>query len=177
MSRVAWLFVAACAAGRPVASPTGDLQAVVQVPDHLPSPFSVDEVRAAMPVGTVWRFRETTPEGSVVLTWEVVEADAETVTIARSRGHASPETSTTTFDALLDAWRFPVADTVRWRDERTLRWGQATGWTYRRRVDVDGAVHRETYFFADRQPGPPVWVSFTRANTEVLRRVKVVERP
>lgn len=163
------LAAAGCGAGAPpVAAP-----AAVEL---APRPFTADQLRAAMPVGHTFRWRESKPEGVAELTWRVTAADASGCTIASERtpeGGAAvaepPETST--WQALANHASFPAAATR--IDDSSIDVGAGHFTTRRYVVTADG-VTREMHFAPDL-PGPPVLMKVSQAGREVFR-LELLER-
>lgn len=156
----------------PAEAPAAPADEAPDVPTHHPTPFTAAQIRGAMPVGTSWSFQQTTPGGTTTLAWEVVAADDETVTIAYTPEGGERQEQVDRFDDLVGHALFETSDTVRERAERALPWGTEAGWSYVRTTEEDGQTKVQRYFFADAHPGPPVWMSWTLGETEIMGWVK-----
>jgi len=146
---------------------------VVPADPMAPRPFTVEQLRAAFPVGTKLRFRiEAEGKPAIEERWEVVAADAVGCTIA-SKVHdaASGEVvedeggAVSTWAELVEHAAFPVALTK--IEDGSVTVPAGTFETRRYTVsDLDGTVR--VFDFAPSLPGPPVKLTATRDGAVAL---------
>lgn len=127
------------------------------VVDTLPTPFTADQIRDAMPAGAGLTMVLTEGGATSTQEWTVLAAD-DTAMMLRvvttdAEGAVTEETSTAPWTALRDHASFPVGAATRRRATTNSDLGMLEGWQYE--VTVDG--HVSTYFFADAHPGPPIF--------------------
>lgn len=143
---------------------------VVTAPDTLPTPFTAEQIREAMPVGTSLVMQNTTPEGQRRERWDVRTADVGGMTL-RTAGPLDAPSPTVTerrhaWATLRDHASFP-SDTAR-RSRVTVNSPLSTdplpAWRYD--VPGDGGL-RTVFLFADAFPGPPVRVETFRGDTVI----------
>ncbi len=125
-----------------------------------PRPFTADQIRAAMPVGTDVKFRvEEQGQPPGVLHWRVTAADAETMTMSvellDNEDHlvSNEGSKTNRWDALVKHASFPADATRRGESTVTVPAGTFACLDYVVR-GAGGMV--TTYRFAKELPGPPV---------------------
>jgi hypothetical protein len=147
----------------------------LEVPDTLPTPFTAEQIRDAMPVGTRLDLRTISDAGLSTTRMEVMQADAVAASIRMTPVDAQGQpTGPSTEDAsfwtdLRDHARFvhPAADRRR-ASFRTAD-GLYEGWQYTVPVPptatAPGGV--EVYLFADELPGPPLSWSEVRGGRTV----------
>jgi hypothetical protein len=133
-------------------------------PEHAPTPFTAEQIRAACPVGRRSTFRVEMPGRTPFLqTFHFTVADAEgaevTFTIRDEQGRSLGEPTTSKSD-----WRgfqahasWPAAETTITETEETVPAGTFAGFLYRVEGEdaEDGRLVTEA-FFARALPGPPV---------------------
>lgn len=145
----------------------------------LPTPYTADQICAAMPVGSTIDLRATRPpDAPVALRWTVTAATPTDVTLATSLGADGPVVSTDTHacaDLRLHA-SFERGVARRARAALTTPWGPMRGWRYVVQ-EPDGGV--TTYEFADAIPGPPVrmWTTMGGATVDQLEQVARAPAP
>lgn len=131
----------------------------------LPTPFTADQIREAMPVGAFRDFRNTVADGAVARShFEVIEADAEgallTYSERRTDGEPTraPQQGRESWDDLRLHARFPAADT-RWLGEEEVEVpaGRFLARHYEvLKVEPGRPATVWDYWFAPKLPGPPV---------------------
>lgn len=126
----------------------------------LPTPFTADQIRAAMPAGTCVTLRIDPPpdQPAVTVLWRVEEATPTHMvglTTAQLDGAAwsEPEPVRARWTSLQRHARFDVRRTTRARATFDTALGAFDGWRYEVRQS-DGTV--DVFEFADAMPGPPV---------------------
>jgi hypothetical protein len=131
-------------------------------PDHLPTPFSAEQIRDACPVGRLIRIRETTP-GREPTFREVryLAVDSEgasqafTPTDADGRPIGPPVERRSTWLDLQGHASQPADRTTLTETTVELAWGEEPAWLYVRDEDGDGETR---FWFAQRHAGMPVVV-------------------
>lgn len=144
---------------------------------HVAPPFSADELRAGIPVGTEMRFRvESAGAPTVIQHWVFTDADATGCTIA-SRVLAEDGTlikdegsGTATWAELESHAHFPAATTNRTDSSVDVPAGHFDTWMFVVRPEDPDAPVRQ-YQFARELPGPPVWMEVTKGGSLVTRMV------
>lgn len=145
--------------------------------DHVAPPFTADQLRAGIPVGTEMRFRvESAGAPALVQHWVFTDADESGCTIA-SRVLAEDGTliedegsGTSTWAELETHAHFPTAITTRSESSVEVPGGRFETWLFEvRPTEPDAPVRR--YHFARELPGPPVWMEVTRGGELVTRMV------
>lgn len=183
MTRAAtWLIPAALAilwsCGAPEPAPPPSTPAPPPAPEHLPLPFTADQICAEWVEGFSLVMRSRTPEGESRSRWTVVAADGESVEIefaaldAEGVAVGEPARQPSTCAELRDHALFPAATASRLETSRDTPLGRLDGWLYLVRQE-DGEVNE--LFFAKDLPGAPV-ESRTLAGDEVLEELVQVER-
>lgn len=164
-------------------SPHPDIIETPPDPTRLPTPYTANQIRAAMPEGTKIWMRMETPKAVTQEEWEVVDADAETVTMSfkvfdeagKKLLEERPE-KTTTWTELRDHASFPIATTMRAEGRIDTPVGSFDSWLYIvDTVGEDGLPLLMHYHFAKELPGPPVLMTKTVDGKTVLT-VKMVGR-
>ncbi len=141
----------------------------------LPTPFTAEQIREAMPLGTRLQLRLSAGEVTVMtMHWEVLAADAETMTLLSHNElpdgkQAEPETHVHAWEDLRDHAAYKARQTTRRRHSMQTALGELEGWLYE--VNAPGRI--ESIFFADALPGPPTWMEQTSADgaTTLLEQV------
>lgn len=164
--RTALIFATVLAAcgGSPAKAPATP-PAAESTSAFAPTPYTAQELRAAMPVGHVIRVKiEAAGQPPIEERWEVTAATAEDVTI--TTGSAAPET--TRWEELRDHAKFPAAATV-------ITDGSLGPVATKHYVvtQPDGTV--ETYDFSVTQAGPPLLLVSTKDGRQLVR-FEVLER-
>lgn len=182
------LLLGACAAHAPQTPTAAPAQpdAVVAAPDALaPRPFTPEQIRAAMPLGAVLRFRmEVAGEAPVEERWEVVAANETACTL--SSRLFNPDTGalvedqgdgTSTWAELAGHASFPAADTAVSDSEADVPAGHFATRLYDVQGQDQGQPTRSRYHFALELPGPPVLFTTEVAGTEVFRMALLERSP
>ena len=172
---VAAALLVACA--RTPVQPAGAPDDLVDDPvnSHAPPPFTPEEIRDAMPVGTHLRIRNTAPDGVTVADWVVVAADADGVDIRYTIEDAAggvlkgPTEQRDSWSSLRDHALFPATATRIDEDEVEVlaRSWEALRYTVRR--ERGGAEVVDTFWFVPDLPGPPVRFVSQADGQEVFR--------
>jgi hypothetical protein len=143
----------------------------------LPTPFTADQVRDGMPVGTELRFRlEAVGKPDTVSEWSVRgnSADAATIAFRDLSAEGTPaewvERSSTWTELQAHA-SFAPGTATRERGTFDTAAGRFEGWRYEVRSTDEGLVVVETYEFADALPGPPVRMTTRRGGEQVQAMV------
>lgn len=145
-----------------------------------PNPFTVDELRNSLSVGSTFRFEMRTPgPASAFERWRIVAATAETVTINTAAINADGSLltdegdETYTWDDLHHHADFPASDTVREDGMVEVPAGTFAVWHY---VVRDAAADKISRFdFAKEYPGPPVKLTIQQGKGTVYEMI-LVER-
>ncbi|MEQ1503505.1 MAG: hypothetical protein ABMB14_14810 [Myxococcota bacterium] len=156
----------------PVAEP-----APAPVDDAAPRPYTADQLRAAMPVGTVIRYRITDPDGVVENRMEVTAATDVSATITsvvtdaagavlRDEGAAD-----SAWTELVDHAKFPAAATV--IEDASVTVPAGTFAVKRYTVTAPDGVR--VFDFAPALPGPPVRMTQS-VGGQVVGTMELVER-
>ncbi len=184
MSALTLIFLLACG-GEPEA-PSAEPPAEVPVPEHaadneperITPPFSPDQIREAMPVGTkVALSMAAKGQAPSVDRWQVVQADAEAVTIRYSTDGSDepPEDKRSTWAELSQHAAFPKAQTTRSAESITTPLGSFDAIRFDVTADTPGGKVEQVYFFAPELPGPPVRMVVWQKGVETLR-MDIIER-
>lgn len=180
----ALLPLSGCAyAPAPVPSPAPAVEAPAQPAETAPRPFTAGQIRGAMPKGHVLRLRmEAAGKPTVIEVWTVVEADAETMTMATQvygedgalREDQGAEVAK--WSELVEHAAFPAAATLRTEGEAETALGTLATITYEvTKPGDDGVPVVSRFVFAKALPGPPVLLTVTRQGI-VLRKMTILER-
>lgn len=146
--------------------------------EHLPTPYSADQIRDAWQVGLTVVTRVSTPRGestshTIVTDWteeKVALIEQPLDDMGQAVGEATPiEVSWTD---LRDHARFPTSAATRERTKQSTPLGDLEGWRY---IMKHGETDQSEFFFADAYPGPPV-VFLRRSEGEVVMRAEMIER-
>lgn len=172
--------VVACATLVAVAACTGASAPGVwaEPASHREPAFTRRALWEAMPPGTIWHFRETTPDGHVEEVWEVLERRSQAVRVRVRRGG----------EVVRDEWDLLGSIAARTRpgptaEEMVDDWhemGWATLWGRRTRLrerQPDGVLREEEIFHAHGYPGPPLERVVWEDGVEVMRRRRVPPPP
>ncbi len=146
-------------------------------------PFSADDIRKAMKVGTEITLRDEDGAGKVKLVeWTVTEANADEVTLHTkilSEDFKLVEdqgTSVHKWTEMRDHAAFPVDQTVRSEGMLTVPVGVHETWLYVvSSTNEDGKNVESFYQFAKTLPGPPVQMSIV-VDGKVVRKMTMVGR-
>src|SRR6266487_2135990 len=130
-------------------------------PDHLPTPFSAEQIRQACPVGRTIRMREESPgEETTYRQITFIEADPEgavqefQATDADGHPLGEPGRRQSTWLDLQRHASQPVDGTVVDEDSLALPFGTFACWRYT--VQAPGSEVR--FWFAQEMPGMPVQI-------------------
>jgi hypothetical protein len=153
------------------------LAATAVAQEHLPTPFTAEEIRDAWRPGRTVTMSIESAAGETISRTTVIGWSPERVEYSEQR--LDPErgavgeavTSSAGWEELQGHARFraDLASRERLRTETPL--GELDGWLYR---VSDGAGASQELFFADAYPGPPVVFSGT-AEGEVTFRARQIE--
>jgi hypothetical protein len=157
----------------------------LDLPTVLPTPYTAEQIRDAMPAGTRLQMRLLTGTTTKNTLWEVTQADATAVSIRYTDLDADGlPTGTPTEDVafwtdLRDHARFDHPGADRRRTTFTTALGTWHGWKYTTPVaptgDLPGGV--QIFLFADLLPGPPVSLSEVRGGRTVMQLEQRSRRP
>ena len=176
------LAVAACGPAVPPPAQTAQPPAgSAQQPQEAvaPQPFTPQEIAAAMPPGSVIRYRfEPQGQGVHEEEWTVTAADARTITMATktTKPDGSVENipaETSTWEELANHGAFPQSITQISDGEITVPAG-----TFKTKVYVvtkDDAVTR--FHFAPSLPGPPVLLEMDKGGQRILTMTLLSRTP
>ncbi len=182
------LLLLACASKAPVptaapaeAAPAEAAPAAALKDNLLPTPFTAEQLRAAMPVGTLMRFRlEAEGQMPAEQRWQVTAADAETCTIASAIYDLSSGAllvdegaETSTWAELRDHAAFPAGLTTQTSEEIEVPAGRLSVAGYHVR-QPDGPMRH--FWFSPALPGPPVKMSVVAPNGTELMSMALIER-
>jgi hypothetical protein len=174
------LLLVACGPKKPVPeAPVPDAAPAAPV-EMAPTPYTADQIRDAMPVGTVIEYRiEEAGSPPVIQRWTVTAADATTGTMAEAivddAGTVLEEkaTETSTWEDLRKHAEFPAARTTRSDSEVEVPAGKFATWLY---VVENPKLGVTSYFeFAKEMPGPPVKMAVKQGMTTVYA-ITLLER-
>lgn len=138
-------------------------------PTILARPFTAEQIRDEWVPGLRLLMRRTTPEGTGVERWTVIDADdegadIEYATIADDGTVAGePPVERSTWIELRDHATFPAAQSTREWVSRTTELGEYEGWLYRVADDSAGTV--QEFFFVPELPGAPVQMRIVENGT------------
>ena len=146
-------------------------------------PFSADQIRKAMKVGTEITQREEDGRGKVQLVeWTVTEATADEVTLHTKilsedfKVVEDKGTAVHKWTELRDHAAFPVDQTVRSEGMLTVPVGVHETWLYVvSSTNEEGKSVESYYQFAKTLPGPPVQMSVI-VDGQLVRKVTMVGR-
>lgn len=145
--------------------------------DHLPRPFTAEQIRDAWVEGLTLELRRVMQEGESRERWTVVSADAEGALIeftpVDAQGQATGESrrQRSTWNELRDHATFPAATANRTEATRETALGQYDGWLYTVTDAAQGTVTE--LFFARALPGAPLEMKVTRAGRTVMEMTQV----
>lgn len=162
----------------PTASAPSTEVAEVAAPANLPTPYTAEQIRDAMPVGTRVRFRvEAAGQPTVEKTMVVTAADVSTgtftsQTVDPASGAVLQEEGSSAYPwaELREHAAFPVSQTARSDAEIELPMGRHATWVY---TVTDPAGPVTTYWFATTLPGPPVQMVVSQGGAEVMRMTMI----
>jgi hypothetical protein len=148
-------------AGRPTTpeAPASSPAASPATANIAPPPFTVEQLRAGLPVGTVLSYSmQPGASGSYVQQYRVVAADATSVTMVSVKIYSDGRTeesppAPTPWSELVSHAHFPADRTRIFNVQVTTYAGSFSTRAYEV-TDPTGVV--STYYFALDQPGPPV---------------------
>lgn len=145
---------------------------------HLPTPYTADQIRDAFPQGLQILMRVTTPAGTsfskmVVQRWSPDEVTMSEQAVDEAGRPIGPQTvATATWVELRDHASFSAETAIRRRAIQTTPLGSLEGWLYMVR---EGEESVSEFFFADAFPGPPILFSQSQTGTAQLR-AEMIER-
>ncbi len=175
------LLALACAHKNAVVSPTPGPAAAPAADAMAPTPYTAEQIRDAMPVGTVLVYRRVESGREPYLDrMTVVASDAAGCTIADAivddGGAVLSEQgeSVAGWEDLRKHAEFPAASTQRIDDAVDVPAGHFDTWKYVV-TDPDGTV--TTYQFARTLPGPPVQLEIRTGDAVAFSMVLVSRTP
>ena len=150
-------------------------------PETLPTPYTAEQIRDAMPVGTVIRLKmEVSGQPLTEQRWTVTAADAEGCTIHSEVLDAGTGallvdegSDASRWDELRDHAAFPAAHTTQAEGEITVPAGTFATRIYH--VSAPDAPSRHFWFSPDL-PGPPVQMTVLAPDGAELMRMSLIER-
>lgn len=176
------LSLFACA---PHPTPPAPAAGTAPAGDTVSPPVTLDQFRAAFPVGTTIRLRiEAQGAPPVEQWWEWTAADAEGCTI-RSEVRAPDGTllqdegeGRSTWRELMGHAEFPAATTEWTESSAEVPAGRFDTWLYTvRETAEDGDPRVKRYHFARTMPGPPVLFTIEQGAEEVFRMTLIARSP
>lgn len=185
-------LLAACGPGGesspPPAAPTAVAAGATPPPEEAPvpamhpTPFTADQIRDAMPVGTTLRFQRETPDGTGYQTWTVNAVTPTHGTISfqpeaaegTPLGQASEQTSAWT--ELRDHALFEVANTTVTDEPVTTEPGAGPGRVYLRTQESRKGPQVSRMHFSLSLPGPPVHMTTGPAGEEPTMTMTLLDR-
>ncbi|HYU15850.1 MAG TPA: hypothetical protein VEL05_07260 [Candidatus Acidoferrum sp.] len=178
-ARILLLVILAASCGRAPARPTAAAE-----PGIAPRPFTAEQIRAAMPVGTEIRFRvEESGKPVTILQWRVTAADEATMTMtARMLGEdgavlAEEPATPTRWDELVGHATFPADRTTRTQGTVDLPAGRFDTIDYTVSETQGASKTVSAFHFARSLPGPPVLIVVEKDGTEVRRMTLLSRTP
>ncbi|HTE54448.1 MAG TPA: hypothetical protein VK698_26525 [Kofleriaceae bacterium] len=151
-------------------------------PGLAPRPFTAEQIRVAMPVGTEIRYRlEETGKPAVIVHSKVTVADAAAMTmvsrvLAEDGSVLSEEPARTTrWDDLLKHASFPADHTKRSQGKVEVPAGTFETLDYVVTESANGATTVTTFRFATALPGPPVSLVVEKGGA-VVQRMTLLSR-
>lgn len=149
--------------------------------DLAPAPYTADQIRDAMPVGTTLTMSVEEDGRTRYVDMRVDAADAETVTltqIERTDVVTQTDTRTHTWEELRSHGAFPTAALQITEEVVTVPAGRFDVWTYTvTELGPDGAALEVKYAFAKRLPGPPVQIEVRAGGARVSTMALVSRAP
>lgn len=179
MRSLLFLLALACAPKAPPAAPAADAPAADAPAATLPTPYTAEQIRDAMPTGATMRFRlERADQPTTEMRWEVTASDAQGCTLHSAIYDAATGALVQDEGAMTHTWvelrghaAFPVEGTVVSEAELDLPMGHRRVTVYR--VPDEGVM--VDYHFAPELPGPPVLMVVSFGDRE-LTRMTMLER-
>lgn len=152
--------------------------AEVAAPASLPTPYTAEQIRDAMPVGTRVRFRvEAAGQPTVEKTMVVTAADESTgtftsQTVDPASGAVLKDEGPSAYPwaELREHAAFPASQTERADAEIELPMGRYATWVY---TVTDPAGPVTNYWFATALPGPPVQMVVSQGEAELMRMTMI----
>lgn len=174
---LALLVISACSAEDPMPPETNRLK-----PDHAPTPFSADEIRAGCPPGRVitWRVTATDLPAPMLQTFTFDESKTgkavfrATMTTEDGAPKGAARTASVAWKDLQAHASYPAARTTITGERIETEGGTFDCWLYTVR-DAANPDHLETEaWFAKDLPGPPVRLK-QYAEGKVVRTMELLE--
>lgn len=174
------LALSACAAHK---SPETEVAPVLAVLDTTPTPYTAEQLRDAIPVGTEMRFRLTMADGTkLISTTEFIAADAVNTTYRQTMRSedgavvAGPTQSSAAWTELRDHAAFLLDKTQIEQLSVTTELGTFEAWLYTVHVDEELLGPKvQRYWFAKDLAGPPVLLTVEVDGQEV-ERMEMISR-
>ncbi len=132
-----------------------------------PTPFTAEQIKEGCHEHTI-TFELL--DGSE-LAWTFVGDGTQAEWVTAVDGHRLDGTKRASWDELRQHASYDKATTRRARDVMDTAFGRLEGWTY---VQTEGETV-SSWFFADRLPGPPVYMTVVEGD-EVKARMVQIER-
>ncbi len=180
---VALLLLLACApkTAAPSAPTDAPTAPAATAPETLPTPYTAEQLRAAMPVGTTMRYRlDAAEQPTMEQRWVVTAADEQTCTIASTMhdpqsGELKVDegAETSAWTELRDHAAFPPGLTTETSEEIDIPAGHFATRVYHVR-QPDGPIRH--FWFAPELPGPPVQMVVAAPDGTELMKMTLLER-
>ncbi len=153
-----------------------------RVPDFLPPPFTADQIRDAMPIGTTLRFERRAPDGSGFQTWTVTGSTETHATISFQPEMAdgtplgAAAVRTNAWTDLRDHAKFDASKAVASDRPVTTEPGTGPGRHYVLTEPTKGGDVVSELDFALTLPGPPIRMSVRAPDGSLDHEMILLER-
>ena len=167
-------FAAAIAVSAALAAPA---PARPEEAQHLPRPFTAEQIRDEWVEGLTVVMRSVSPEGESRQRWTVVDADETGAVIefapidAKGEVADAPRTERSTWNQLRDHATFAASSATREAVTRETPLGKYEGWLYRVPDPEQGTVTE--FFFASELPGAPLVMRVSREGRTLMELTQV----
>ena len=145
-------------------------------PDHLPTPFSAEEIRRGCPAGRMIKFLIETPDKPI--SYQVFDfkegteesAHFEAYTLDENGNVIGPKNNATLKWTDLQAHAsYAKKNTTVNREFKTIASGTFDCWQYTMTTEDHGKTKESRYWFAIALPGPPILVRETIDGKEIFK--------
>ncbi len=153
-----------------------------RVPDFLPPPFTAEQIRDAMPVGTTLRFERKAPDGSGFQTWTVTGTTETHATIsfqpeaADGSSIGQPAVRTSAWTDLRDHAKFDASKTVASEQPVSAGPGAGPGRRYVLTEPTKGGDVVSVLDFALTLPGPPIRMTVNAPDGSLDHEMVLLDR-